>query len=79
MKKSYTITMIVEVNCKRDLYRHACFVAAKDGLTPQEWAKDRKSDHRDVVENDLIMVFDPGESPPGTTIIETTITPHDEF
>lgn len=75
MPKLYRVTLEIEVDDKRALAAYAKFVACHDArLKPKEWADMRKD--QGAVEAYLQMIFDPGESPPGTSIqqsfVETT-------
>jgi hypothetical protein len=66
MPKIATITITVEIDDEQELAAHAAEIAAQGGLMVDDW-KDMRKDG-DPVRADLIMVFDPGTSPPGLSI-----------
>jgi hypothetical protein len=70
MSKTYLITIEVTVNDEVALAHAAAEVALRD-MTAEEWAQTR--DPEFAVQSDLTMLFDPGVSPDGTEIEETTV------
>lgn len=68
MKKSYTVTIHIDVWDRKALRLAAEAQAVKEGYALADWRKERKS-----ISDDLIMVLDPGLSPDGTGIQETTV------
>ena len=67
--KEYTVTLRVTVHDATALREHSAMIATLDnGLSPEEWAEMRRDHPTGPIAADLLMVLDPGESPPGCSI-----------
>lgn len=72
MSRFYRVTIEIEVHDSRALAVHAENIANRyDWPHPEEWAALRKE--QGTVEADLQMILDPGESPPGTSILQSYV------
>lgn len=66
--KEYTVTLRVTVHDAADLRERAAEVARDSGLTPRQWREMRRQHPTGPIAADLLMILDPGESPPGCSI-----------
>lgn len=67
--KTYQVTIEVQVSDAGELRRAALERALADGITASDWRKTRRERGPGA---DLVMLLDPGISPPGTEIMDST-------
>ena len=72
MSKYFTVTIQVEVFDSAALKKAAWQRAKADGMSWKEWQRIRKENGGTA--DDLQMIFDPGVSPPGTSIQQSSAT-----
>jgi hypothetical protein len=71
MNRTYEVTLVVTVHDETALAGAAAEVAERS-MTAEEWAAMRQ-DGGAAVENDLLMLLDPGVSPDGIEIEESSV------
>lgn len=75
MRTSYAVTIALEVYDPQALYRSAWDSATSGlgGMSPEQATELLGTEQEPDVSACLVMVLDPGISPPGTSIHETTV------